>query len=53
MSVEVRRTAAGLQLELVIDGGYQLNEPSTVVSLVDDRIDVLRAGKGPLEGLTT
>jgi tRNA threonylcarbamoyl adenosine modification protein (Sua5/YciO/YrdC/YwlC family) len=39
----------GHGLELVIDGGEQTPEPSTVVSLVDDRVDVLRAGKGPID----
>ena len=41
----------GHGLELIIDGGYQLNEPSTVLSLLDDRVEVLREGKGPVEGL--
>jgi tRNA threonylcarbamoyl adenosine modification protein (Sua5/YciO/YrdC/YwlC family) len=41
----------GHGLELIIDGGYQLNEPSTVLSLLDDRIEVLRQGKGSVEGL--
>ena len=34
----------------MIDGGYTLSEPSTVISLVDDRVEVLRQGKGPVEG---
>ncbi len=41
----------GHGLELIIDGGYQLNEPSTVLSLLEDRVEVLRAGKGSVEGL--
>jgi tRNA threonylcarbamoyl adenosine modification protein (Sua5/YciO/YrdC/YwlC family) len=41
----------GHGLALVIDGGVQLVEPSTVLSLVEDRVEVLREGKGPLEGL--
>jgi len=39
----------GHGLELVIDGGYQVFEPSTVVSLLDDEIEILRQGKGRLE----
>lgn len=39
----------GHGLELVIDGGYQVFEPSTVVSLLDDEIEVLREGKGKVE----
>jgi tRNA threonylcarbamoyl adenosine modification protein (Sua5/YciO/YrdC/YwlC family) len=39
----------GHGLELVIDGGYQVFEPSTVVSLVDDQIEILRQGKGRVE----
>lgn len=39
----------GHGLKLVIDGGAQQSEPSTVVSLVDDSIEVLRAGKGPID----
>jgi len=42
----------GHGLELIIDGGYQLNEPSTVVSLLDDRVEVLREGKGPVDVLS-
>jgi tRNA threonylcarbamoyl adenosine modification protein (Sua5/YciO/YrdC/YwlC family) len=36
----------GTRLDLILDGGVQPNEPSTVVSLVDDQIEVLRQGKG-------
>lgn len=38
----------GHGLELIIDGGYQVFEPSTVVSLLDDVLEVLREGKGKL-----
>ncbi|AKU90585.1 L-threonylcarbamoyladenylate synthase [Vulgatibacter incomptus] len=41
----------GHGLELIIDGGYQVTEPSTVLSLLEDRVEVLREGKGPVEGL--
>ncbi|MBL8940715.1 MAG: threonylcarbamoyl-AMP synthase [Archangium sp.] len=36
----------GSRLDLILDGGVQPNEPSTVVSLIDDQIEVLRQGKG-------
>jgi tRNA threonylcarbamoyl adenosine modification protein (Sua5/YciO/YrdC/YwlC family) len=36
----------GHGLDLIIDGGFQLNEPSTVLSLVGDEVEVLREGKG-------
>lgn len=38
----------GRQLALVIDGGIRLGVPSTVVSLIGDRIEVLREGAGEL-----
>lgn len=36
----------GRQLDLVVDGGIRLGDPSTVISLIDDRIEVLREGSG-------
>jgi len=36
----------GRMLDMVIDGGILLGEPSTVISLVDDRIEILRQGGG-------
>jgi tRNA threonylcarbamoyl adenosine modification protein (Sua5/YciO/YrdC/YwlC family) len=36
----------GQRLDLILDGGVQPNEPSTVVSLIGDQIEVLRQGKG-------
>lgn len=36
----------GHALDLVLGGGVRLNEPSTVLSLVDDEPRILRAGKG-------
>lgn len=36
----------GTRLDLILDGGVQPNEPSTVVSLIDDEIEVMRQGKG-------
>jgi tRNA threonylcarbamoyl adenosine modification protein (Sua5/YciO/YrdC/YwlC family) len=36
----------GNRLDLILDGGVQENEPSTVVSLLNDQIEILRQGKG-------
>jgi tRNA threonylcarbamoyl adenosine modification protein (Sua5/YciO/YrdC/YwlC family) len=36
----------GRSLDLVIDGGMLMGDPSTVISLVNDRIEVLRQGSG-------
>jgi tRNA threonylcarbamoyl adenosine modification protein (Sua5/YciO/YrdC/YwlC family) len=36
-------------VDIVIDGGYGDNEPSTVVSCINDEIDVIRQGKGMIE----
>lgn len=36
----------GEQLDLIVDGGVQDGPPSTVVSLVDDWVTVLRNGRG-------
>lgn len=38
----------GRHLDLVIDGGIRLGDPSTVISLIDDRIEVLREGSGEI-----
>jgi len=38
--------AMGRMLDMVVDGGILLGEPSTVISLVDDRLEVLRQGSG-------
>lgn len=38
----------GKQLDLVIDGGIRLGNPSTVISLIADRIEVLREGSGDI-----
>jgi tRNA threonylcarbamoyl adenosine modification protein (Sua5/YciO/YrdC/YwlC family) len=46
---EVVKEQLGGQLDLVLDGGLLTNEPSTVVSLIDDEITVLREGKGPVD----
>jgi tRNA threonylcarbamoyl adenosine modification protein (Sua5/YciO/YrdC/YwlC family) len=46
---DVVKDRLGGQLDLVLDGGLLTNEPSTVVSLVDDEITILREGKGPTD----
>jgi tRNA threonylcarbamoyl adenosine modification protein (Sua5/YciO/YrdC/YwlC family) len=40
------RDFLGHGLQLILDGGYQLDEPSTVVDLTGDQPVVLREGKG-------
>ncbi len=37
-------------VSVVIDGGPLWPEPSTVLRLADDEIEVLREGQGPLPG---
>ena len=41
----------GHGLDLILDGGMTLNEPSTVIDLTGPRPLVLRQGKGHIEGL--
>ncbi len=36
----------GKLVDLVIDGGISINEASTVISLLDDEIEILRQGSG-------
>lgn len=44
---DAKQIAAALpELDLVVDGGVLDGEPSTVVSLVDDWVTVLRRGRG-------
>lgn len=43
------KEALGHGLDLILDGGVRLMEPSTVVSLLDDQLEVLRQGKGQLD----
>lgn len=38
--------AMGHMLDIVIDGGIRYGDPSTVISLIDDRIEILREGCG-------
>jgi tRNA threonylcarbamoyl adenosine modification protein (Sua5/YciO/YrdC/YwlC family) len=42
----------GSQVDLILDGGTLNGPPSTVVSLVDDWVAVLREGLGPANRLT-
>lgn len=42
----------GHGLSIIIDGGYQLDEPSTVLDMTGDEAVVLRMGKGDVPGLT-
>ncbi len=42
------KEAIGARIDLILDGGSQQSDPSTVVSLIDDRIEILRQGKGIL-----
>ncbi len=39
----------GHALDLILDSGVLQNEPSTVISLLQDQIEVLREGKGKLD----
>jgi len=47
VTADAIRAAFPEQLDLIIDGGRQEGLPSTVVSLRDDWVDVLREGRGP------
>jgi len=38
----------GRMVDMVIDGGISLGEASTVISLVDDEVEVLREGSGDI-----
>jgi tRNA threonylcarbamoyl adenosine modification protein (Sua5/YciO/YrdC/YwlC family) len=38
----------GRMLDLVIDGGIRFGDPSTIISLIDDRIEILREGCGDI-----
>ncbi len=46
---EVIQDDWGKQLDIVVDGGMISGEPSTVISLCDDNIEVLRHGCGDTE----
>jgi len=38
----------GRSLEMVVDGGIMNGDPSTVISLIDDRVELLREGCGDI-----
>jgi tRNA threonylcarbamoyl adenosine modification protein (Sua5/YciO/YrdC/YwlC family) len=44
------KDALGHGLDLILDGGAVAGEPSTVVSLVGDKMEILRQGKGVVPG---
>jgi len=46
---DVLKERLGKDLDLIIDGGLLTKEPSTVLSLLDDEIEILREGKGPTD----
>lgn len=48
--VEIRDRYDG-QLDAVVDGGYLHPQPSTVLRMVGDDVEVVREGKGPLDFL--
>ncbi len=39
------------QLDAVLDGGFIKAAPSTVISLVDDELEIIREGKGSLDSI--
>src|SRR5271157_2884587 len=41
----------GHSVDLIIDGGILVSEPSSIISLVDDTIEVVREGKGDVSTL--
>jgi len=41
----------GHEVDLILDGGVMLNEPSTVIDLTGPAPVVLREGKGPIQGV--
>ena len=50
--VEIEATF-GRSLDMVVDGGILMGEPSTVISLIDDKIEVLRQGGGDTSWITS
>ena len=46
------RDLMGKQLDMVVDGGLLTNEPSTIVKITEDEIEILREGKGPVDLIT-
>jgi tRNA threonylcarbamoyl adenosine modification protein (Sua5/YciO/YrdC/YwlC family) len=48
-AIEIR-DVLGHGLAMILDGGVRKSEASTVISLVDDAIEILRPGKGEVPG---
>jgi tRNA threonylcarbamoyl adenosine modification protein (Sua5/YciO/YrdC/YwlC family) len=40
-----------MDISIIIDGGIVYSEPSTLIKIVDDEVEILRQGKGPFRGL--
>lgn len=38
-------------LDVLVDGGYTGTEPSTVLALIGDELEIVREGKGPVDDL--
>ena len=38
----------GRMVDLIIDGGIIIPQPSSVISLIDDNIEIIRIGKGDI-----
>lgn len=53
MDIEEAKEAWPHGLDLAIDGGLTPGEPSTVVGLIGDEIEIIREGLGPIEGVLT
>lgn len=49
MDPDIVRDLIGHQIDLILDGGLLNGQPSTVVSFIDDRIEILREGQGPID----
>jgi tRNA threonylcarbamoyl adenosine modification protein (Sua5/YciO/YrdC/YwlC family) len=43
----------GRRVDLVLDSGVLTGEPSTVISLINDQVEVLRQGRGDTSWITT
>jgi len=48
---DIRDAFGNTGLDMVVDGGFLGNIPSTVISLIDDEIEIIREGKGDLDVL--
>lgn len=49
---EIINECFGRVVDLIIDGGTIVPEPSSVVSLIDDTIELIRIGKGDVSAFT-